>query len=120
MEVTGPAAAREAALAMRERGAKTVIITMGEKGVLLSEPERSLHFPPYKIKAADTTAAGDAFAGALAVFLAEGNALEKAVGMASAAGALCATRIGAQPSLPSRAELEKFLNSSETPKAEAI
>ncbi|MFH1538742.1 MAG: ribokinase [bacterium] len=112
VDVSDPATAREAALAMHDRGAKTVVVTMGEKGVLLSERDRAVHFTPYKIKAADTTAAGDAFAGALAVFLGEGNPMDKAISLAAAAGALCATKIGAQPSLPSRVELEDFLKAN--------
>lgn len=120
VEVADPASAREAALVMHARGAKTVVVTLGEKGVLLSEPDRAAHFPPYVIRAADTTAAGDAFAGALAVFLGEGKPLEEAVSLAGAAGALCATRIGAQPSLPSREELEGFLKSTEAPEAKEI
>jgi ribokinase len=57
----------------------------------------------------DTTAAGDAFSAALAVSLAEGKDLEEAVRVANAAGALATTREGAQPSMPTRAELEAFL-----------
>jgi ribokinase len=60
----------------------------------------------------DTTAAGDAFSAALAVCLAEGQGLEQAVRTANAAGALAVTRAGAQPSMPTRAELETFLAKS--------
>ena len=63
----------------------------------------------FAVDAVDTTAAGDAFAGALAVALGEGRPLAEAVRFGNAAGALAATRVGAQPGLPSRAEIDGFL-----------
>ena len=63
----------------------------------------------FKVKVVDTTAAGDAFTGAMAVALAEGRALPRAVRFANAAGALCCTRLGAQPALPTRAAVDVFL-----------
>ncbi|AEW98412.1 ribokinase (plasmid) [Streptantibioticus cattleyicolor NRRL 8057 = DSM 46488] len=68
-----------------------------------------LHVPAYPVTPVDTTAAGDAFCGALAVALAEGHALEPAVRWACAAAAMSTTRSGAQPSLPHRAGVEAFL-----------
>jgi ribokinase len=65
--------------------------------------------PGFAVEAVDTTAAGDAFAGALAVRIAQGAPLAEAVRYANAAGALAATRPGAQPSLPTAAELDAFL-----------
>jgi ribokinase len=65
--------------------------------------------PPFRVKAIDATAAGDAFVGALATAYAPQRDLDAALREASAAGALAATRFGAQPSLPTRAELNEFL-----------
>jgi ribokinase len=65
--------------------------------------------PGFKVKPVDTTAAGDTFNGALAVALAEGKSLNEAVRFANAAGAISVTRMGAQPSAPTRAEIEKLL-----------
>jgi len=65
----------------------------------------------------DSTAAGDAFNGALVVALAEGKSLQEAIGIANAAGALCVTRPGAQQSMPWRTELDVFFN-THNPKAQ--
>ncbi|MBB3209479.1 ribokinase [Rhodopirellula rubra] len=98
--------AEEAAKQLHRRGAKNVVITLGERGTLLCADGRCQHIAPVPIQAIDTTAAGDAFAGALAVRWAECDDLADAVRFASAAGALAATSEGAQPSLPARTEIE--------------
>jgi ribokinase len=67
------------------------------------------HVPAFRVTAVDATAAGDVFCGALAVALVEHQPLEQAVRFASAAAAICVTRLGAQPSIPSRHEIERFL-----------
>lgn len=92
-----------------ERGAKYVIITLGEKGALYCTKEETSLISPFKVKAVDTTAAGDAFNGGLAVAIAKGKDIKEGIKLANAAGALSATKMGAQPSLPSKRELEKFL-----------
>ncbi len=89
-------------------GIRAVLVTRGARGVLIVTPAETKTMPAMRIKPVDTTAAGDAFNGALAVALGEGQELEAAVRFASAAGALAATRLGAQPSLPTRDELERF------------
>jgi ribokinase len=102
---------REAESAAREflsRGAGAVVLKLGEKGALLVTPETVEHFPAHKVQVVDTTAAGDAFTAALAVFRAEGLPLREAVALANCAGALAATRPGAQPSMPTRREVEEF------------
>jgi ribokinase len=71
-----------------------------------------LHVPAFPIVPVDTTAAGDAFLGGLAVGLVDGLPLSEAVRLAAAAGALAATRAGAQPSLPTRREALAFLSTS--------
>ncbi|HVQ76332.1 MAG TPA: PfkB family carbohydrate kinase [Candidatus Binatia bacterium] len=68
-------------------------------------------FPAFSVTPVDTTAAGDAFTGALAVGLAAGGTLDQAIPLAGAAAALACTRRGAQQSLPERVEVERFLRS---------
>jgi ribokinase len=70
--------------------------------------------PGYRVQAVDTTAAGDAFNGGLAVALAEGKPLVEAVRFANACGALATTRLGAQPSLPTAEQVEGLLAGGET------
>ncbi len=82
----------------------------GSRGAFLYDGDRFRHFPGYKIQNIDSTAAGDAFNGALAVALAEDKPLEEAVGFANGAGALCVTKKGAQISMPLREDLEAFLS----------
>lgn len=99
----------DAARRLLARGAQTVIVKLGDRGARLFEAERSEAWPAPAVTAVDTTAAGDAFNGALAVAVAEGRPLGEAISFACAAGALSVTRAGAQPSMPTRAELESFL-----------
>jgi ribokinase len=101
--------AKAAAQMLLALGPQTVIITLGGRGSLLVQAGISQHFPAFKVTPVDTTAAGDAFVGCFATALAEGAALEEAVRWGNAAGALAATRLGAQPSLPQRQEVEELL-----------
>lgn len=104
---------KEAALAAHElhrRGLDTAVIKLGERGVLWSGKGGTGYLEPFKVKAKDSVAAGDAFNGALAAALDLGLGLEEAVRWGSAAGAISATRAGAQPSLPDLTELEAMLN----------
>lgn len=108
--VSDAASATDAARALQEMGARSVIVTLGDKGALwLDAQGNAQHVPPFAIQAVDTTAAGDAFIGALAAARARDQDWETSLRMASAAGALTATKLGAQPSLPTRAELEAFM-----------
>jgi ribokinase len=91
------------------RGPRVVILTLGAQGAFLATREQHQHVPALSVPVVDTTAAGDAFTGALAVALAEGQAPEAAVRFANAAGGLACTQPGAQPSLPSRASVEALL-----------
>ncbi|MFN3189493.1 MAG: ribokinase [Aureliella sp.] len=93
---------KEAAIELHRRGAKTVAITLGNAGTAVFNGQDFKVLPSFQIEAADSTAAGDAFAGALAVYWAENDDLEAAILFGNAAGALAATRHGAQPSLPER------------------
>ena len=109
IEVADVAGAEKAAAEIASRGLKTVIVTMGGAGTLLHTGGENRFFPATKVNVKDTTAAGDSFTGSLAVFLGEGKSLEEAVRLAGVVAALSTTKLGAQPSLPSRAEFERFL-----------
>ena len=99
----------KAARLLTRQGVGTVIVTLGARGALIVTPDDEQLVPGFAVDAVDTTAAGDAFNGGLAVALAEGNPLAKAVRFANACGALATTRMGAQPSLPTLDEVETFL-----------
>jgi ribokinase len=86
-----------------------LIVTLGAQGCRWVTAERDESYPPFAVQAIDTTAAGDAFNGGLAVALARGLEMPAAIRFASAVGALSVTRLGAMSSLPSAAEVEKFL-----------
>jgi ribokinase len=105
--------ALQAAVMLMRRGVRSVVLTLGEKGALIIEgrPNQPKHhyLPAHKLQTIDTTAAGDCFVGALATGLGEGLSLDEAAAFATAAAAISVTRPGAQPSLPRRDEVEKFL-----------
>lgn len=109
--VTDELTAVEAAEALHKRGVETVIITMGSKGAFLSDRSSgtSKMVAGFKVDAMDTTAAGDVFNGQLAVSLAEGADLEKAIVQAHAAAALSVQKLGAQSSIPRREETDYYL-----------
>lgn len=93
-----------------EKGPGAVVIKLGDKGAMIQDRFGFIEQQKaFKVKVVDTTAAGDAFTGALAVGLAEGLTLHDAVRMANAAGALACQGFGAQPSLPTRQALNKLL-----------
>jgi ribokinase len=109
MPVRDASTAEQAARRLTARGIPAVIVTLGAKGALLVDQDTAKHIPAFKVDVVDTTAAGDAFVGGLAVALLKGQPLEKAVQYANACGALAVTKFGAQPSLPSAREVEEFL-----------
>jgi len=89
--------------------APVAVLTLGSAGAWYAEAGRpAVHVPAPTVVAVDSTGAGDAFTGALAVARAEGRPLAEAVRWASAAGACCARRLGATPSLPGRAEVDEL------------
>jgi ribokinase len=102
---------RHAAVRLRKRGPGTVIMTLGARGVFVADENFEGPLPAFTVHPVDTTAAGDVFNGALAVALAEKTALGKAIRFAQAAAAISVTRPGAQPSAPTRAEIDAFLAS---------
>jgi len=101
----------EAAQRLLNKGVRAVFITLGSKGVFVASETENIRriIPAFKVKAVDTTAAGDVFNGALAVALAEDRPLLDAARFANAAAALSVTRLGAQPSAPFRKDIENFL-----------
>jgi len=111
IEADDPDSARYAAERILARGTAHVIITLGAQGALACDGTTALHFPAFPVTAVDTTGAGDAFNGALAVGLAAGGSLDQAVPLAAAAAALTCTKRGAQDSIPDRADVERFLQS---------
>lgn len=93
-----------------EMGPKNVVITLGPKGLFFKNQGKELWMKAYRVKVIDTTGAGDAFLGALACALVEERPIREALRFANGAGALATTKLGAQPSLPFRKELDKFLS----------
>jgi ribokinase len=94
------------AAALVQKGFRRVVLTLGARGALLADSTGHLHVPPFPVTAMDTTGAGDAFIGSLAVFLGEGISEREAVERASLYAAMSTTRVGTQKSFPRRAELE--------------
>jgi ribokinase len=92
------------------RGVGCVVVTLGKEGIFVVTPDEQYHVGGRKVKVVDTTAAGDAFSGAIAVAVAEGRPFREAVRFAVTASALTVTRLGAQASLPTRAEVEALLS----------
>lgn len=93
------------------QGVDFVITTLGKEGAVITSGDGATKVPGFKIKAVDTTSAGDTFTGALACGLAEGRELEEVVRFANAAAALTATRHGAQIAMPSRQEADRMVAS---------
>ncbi len=110
IEVKDEKSAKAAAVHLRGKGVSNVIVTMGAKGSMLVTDEGARLIPTKKVEPLDTTAAGDAFNGALAYFLGNHEPLIKAVHYANMVGALSVTKMGAQPSMPSFQEFQKFIN----------
>jgi len=111
--VTDAAGAARAARRLRERGAAGVVVTLGKRGAYASAPGLEGFQPAFDVEPVDTTAAGDVFSGALAVALAERRPLAESLRFAQAAAAISVTRAGAQPSAPTRAEIDSFLCNSD-------
>ncbi len=108
VEVNDLESAKKAARIIKEKGVRTVIITLGKKGALVFDEEEFTHVPGLLVKAVDTTAAGDVFNGALVVALAKGATLVNATAFACKAAAIAVTRMGAQSSAPYLHEIEEF------------
>ncbi|MCJ7738585.1 MAG: PfkB family carbohydrate kinase, partial [Anaerolineae bacterium] len=105
----GPHGSAELAAFQQDAHDRLILAMDRYGGALLADNEGFRSFPAFKITPVDTTAAGDAFMGGVAVALGEGQSLAEAVHWGTAAGALAATKMGAQPSLPERGDLERIL-----------
>ncbi len=109
LPVNDVASAEKAAKEILKQGVKTVIVTLGSKGALLVTDTQVKQVDTYKVNVVDTTAAGDAFIGGFASAILSGKTLEDSVRYGCACGALATTKFGAQPSLPTKEEVEKFI-----------
>lgn len=101
--------ADKAAKVFKDKGVQNVVITLGSRGVYVNEDGKSEIVPAYKVNAIDTTGAGDAFNGGLLTALSEGKTIGEAAHFANALAAISVQRIGTTPSMPTRAEIDKFL-----------
>ncbi len=109
MKIKGEKGLPKAAAELLKRGVGNVIITLGERGAYFKSETEEIRLEAFRVKAVDATAAGDAFVGTLAWGLTQGRGIEDTLLHAGAAGALTATRLGAQPALPTIAEVRRFL-----------
>lgn len=112
--LTGDNDFESAAQRLLDWGVRCVVCKDGMRGAQLVEKGSARHFPAYPVEAVDSTAAGDAFNGALGAMLARGFGVAEAIPWANAAGALAATRRGAQPSLPTLAEVRELVCARDT------
>lgn len=98
----------------KEYGIKNIILTLGDKGsILFSEDNNIKKYDVYKVKAVDTTAAGDSFIGAFTMKICEIGNPDEAIKYATAVSAIVVTRQGAQDSIPTREEIEKFIEEND-------
>ncbi|MGL5814625.1 MAG: ribokinase [Aeromonas sp.] len=109
IRVTDERSAAEAASRFHQMGIREVMITLGSQGVYCSSPDRQILVPGFRVEAVDTTAAGDTFNGALLAAELAGADFNAAVRFAHGAAALSVTRLGAQSSIPTKAEVDAFL-----------
>jgi ribokinase len=113
IKISDDESAKTAARILYEKGVENVIITLGEKGCLLYNAAGLSTFPAFKVKAVDSTAAGDVFNGALASAFTRGKDIEEAIIYGSMAAAISVTKKGAQPSIPKGEEIEEFGKNTE-------
>jgi ribokinase len=95
---------------MLESGVQAVVLTLGNQGCFFKNHQNFQYVPAFHVKPLDTTAAGDTFCGALAAELGKGHNWNEALQFATAASAICVTRMGAQPSIPTEKEVFEFLS----------
>ena len=109
IHVDGLESAKKAAKVLLDKGIKEVVITLGSRGVFISSGGKEELIPAFKVKAIDTTGAGDAFNGGFLAALAEGKDVWEAARFANALAALSVQRLGTTPSMPTRQEIDTFL-----------
>ncbi len=104
-----------AAASLQQLGPKMVIVTLGAKGAIFAGAEGCFAVPPFEVEACDSTGAGDAFIGAFVAAYGQGMDTRASLRFASAAGALAATRPGAQPSFPMADEVLEMIDTHQEP-----
>ena len=109
VEINGIDDAKAAAKKLLSLGVKNVIITLGVNGAYYTDGECEIHVPGIKVKAVETTGAGDAFNGGFATAIGEGMDVETALKFANCTAAISVTRLGAAESMPSRDEIDAFM-----------
>jgi ribokinase len=109
VKVVDPESACAAADRLLDAGLQSAIVTMGAKGFLLAQGSKREYIAAEKVNVVDTTAAGDAFTGSLAVGVGQGHTLRDSAIFANQAAALCVTKMGAQPSMPTMEEVCAFV-----------
>lgn len=102
--------AKAAVSFLMQKGIPQVVITMGSAGAVYNNGSKIMHKSAVKVKAVDTTAAGDSFSGAISVALTEGKSIDEAIDFANLVGALTVTKKGAQLSLPMRKNVDEMIN----------
>jgi ribokinase len=110
LDLTGETEVAVAATSLSHLTRNSVVVTLGSEGVLLHDHGALTNVPPYKMAAVDSTGAGDAFTGALAVGLAEGSSIAEAVDLAQATAALSVCSEGARSGMPSREDVEEMID----------
>ena len=115
--ISDDATAERAARELLGMGPSAIVLHRGAHGALLVTPDDTIHIPSFPVDVVDTTGAGDAFSGALSVAVAEGLPLPNAIRRANAAGALAVTRLGTLPIMPTRQEVDTFLECQSEEKA---
>lgn len=109
VRVADISSAKKAAAKILQERVHNVVLTMGKKGALIATTKNVIHLKSPRVNSVDTTGAGDAFCGALAVAVSSGKELKEAVTYANCAGALATMKVGAQKALPTKEELEEFM-----------
>lgn len=107
--ITGTKDIKKGAKKLINKGVKSIIVTLGEKGSLYMDASKEIYTESYNAEAIDTTAAGDSYNAAVAVALCEGKTIEETLKFANAVGALTTTKLGAQEALPFRTEVNAFI-----------
>ena len=120
MKVSDEASLRAVARQIIDHGVHYVVITLGQRGIFAASRDAAELVPAYKVRAVDSTGAGDVFSGSLAAFLAEGMTMEESTRMAIASASISVTRMGAQLCAPLRAEIESFMVNYAPPEIQTL
>ncbi|QUH30110.1 ribokinase [Vallitalea guaymasensis] len=108
-KISGKEDIKEGAMELIERGANSVVVTLGEQGSMYIDKDNTISAGSFTVKSIDSTAAGDAFNAALGIKLIESDDIEDGLKYSNAVGALVTTKLGAQTSLPFKNEVEAFM-----------